>query len=94
MRLGPLFLSLMLLLAAPLAAQESKPTLDAGGDHIVAGPAQDVDIITPHITDSHHLELPHFLGGEIELPRWAPFHVGGLEVDMSPTKHVVMLLIV
>ena len=94
MRLGSLFLALMLLLAAPLAAQESKPTLDAAGDHIVAGPAQDVDIITPHITDSHHLELPPFLGGEVELPRWAPFHIGGLEVDMSPTKHVVMLLIV
>jgi len=92
MRLGSLLLSLMLLLAAPLAAQRSKPTLDAGGDHITAGPAQDVDIITPHITDAHHLELPYF--GEVELPRWTPIQIGGLEVDMSPTKHVVMLLVV
>ena len=92
MRLGSILLSLMLLLAAPLAAQGSKPPLDAAGDHVVAGPAQDVDIITPHITDSHVIELPG--GREWNLPRWKPFHIGGLEVDMSPTKHVVMLLIV
>ena len=33
---------------------------------------EDADIITPHITDSHHLEIP---------------------LDLSPTKHVVMLLL-
>lgn len=55
------------------------------------------DIITPHITDSHCLDVPSlkFWGPphEIELPRWAPVHVGRLEVDLSPTKHVVMLLL-
>jgi F-type H+-transporting ATPase subunit a len=50
-----------------------------------------VDIITPHITDSHQLEVPFY--GEYELPRWAPVHVGGLAVDLSPTKLVVMLLL-
>src|SRR6185503_11472004 len=30
---------------------------------------------------------------EHELPRWAPIHIGSLELDMSPTKHVVMLII-
>jgi F-type H+-transporting ATPase subunit a len=90
-RLGSLALSLMLLLAAPLAAQESKPTFGPRGDHIVAGPAETVDIITPHITDAHHLELPFV--GEVELPRWAPVQVGSVAVDLSPTKHVVMLLL-
>jgi F-type H+-transporting ATPase subunit a len=55
------------------------------------------DIITPHITDSHCLDVPalKFWGPphEIELPRWAPIHVGGVEIDLSPTKHVVMLLL-
>jgi F-type H+-transporting ATPase subunit a len=56
------------------------------------------DIITPHITDSHCLEVPSFPNfwappREIELPRWAPIHIGGIELDMSPTKHVVMLLL-
>ena len=54
------------------------------------------DIITPHITDSHHLELPCFKPGfacEVELPQWAPIHVGPLTLDLSLTKHVVMLLI-
>jgi F-type H+-transporting ATPase subunit a len=91
MRLSALFLSLMLLLAAPLAAQESKSTFGAAGDHLRGSEKKNVDMITPHITDSHHLELP-FLG-EYELPRWKPIHIGGLEVDLSPTKHVVFLLL-
>jgi len=56
-----------------------------------------VDIITPHITDAHALDLPagfgHGLVQEIELPHWAPIHIGPLELDLSPTKHVVMLLL-
>lgn len=54
------------------------------------------DIITPHITDSHHLEYPCFKAGfacELQLPQWAPIHIGPLTIDMSPTKHVVMMLI-
>jgi F-type H+-transporting ATPase subunit a len=91
MRLSALFLSLMLLLAAPLAAQESKSTFGPAGDHLRGPEKKSVDMITPHITDSHHLDLP-FLG-EYELPRWKPVHIGGLEVDLSPTKHVVFLLL-
>ena len=54
-----------------------------------------VDIITPHITDSRHLEYPTFSApfyGEVELPVWEPVHIGGYAVDMSPTKHVVFML--
>jgi F-type H+-transporting ATPase subunit a len=91
MRFGSLLLSALLLLAMPLAAQEKKSTFGPIGDHVVAGPAKNVDIITPHITDSHELELPFV--GEVQLPRWTPVHVGGLEIDLSPTKHVIMLLL-
>ena len=54
------------------------------------------DIIMPHITDSHHIEIPWVNAAwvrEIDLPRWTPLHIGGLTVDLSPTKHVVMLLL-
>ena len=58
--------------------------------------AEKQDFITPHITDSHHLEYPCFKSGwvcEYELPHWDPIHIGNFSIDMSPTKHVVMLLI-
>jgi F-type H+-transporting ATPase subunit a len=58
--------------------------------------AESQDIITPHITDSHFLEYPCFKSGwacELELPRWHPINILGYNVDISPTKHVVMLLI-
>ena len=61
--------------------------------------ADSKDFITPHITDSHHLEFPCFPDGwapqacAYELPHWAPIHIGPLTLDISPTKHVVMLFI-
>jgi F-type H+-transporting ATPase subunit a len=66
-----------------------------------------VDIITPHIIDSYAIEIPwfnaefakewcisgkHGANGEC-LPLWAPVHIGGLEVNLSPTKHVVFMLL-
>jgi F-type H+-transporting ATPase subunit a len=83
------------------AAQEHSP---AAGEQ-AAVPA-DVDIITPHITDSYELELPYWkppfathvcLGRHIGEhgcgPLWDPVHIGGLELQLSPTKHVVMLIL-
>lgn len=90
--------------AAPLAAQhDAAPRSGAVGaaiDRSLQGdPAghgeSGGDIIMPHITDSHHLELPFVPCGrltcEVELPHFAPLTIGGLTVDLSPTKHVVML---
>jgi F-type H+-transporting ATPase subunit a len=66
-----------------------------------------VDYITPHITDSYEIELPafnkkfayewcisgkHAPDGEC-LPLWEPVHIGGVEVNFSPTKHVVFMLL-
>ena len=59
--------------------------------------AAEVDIITPHITDANEIEVPWptwpTLHKVVHLPRWEPFHVAGIEIDMSPTKHVVWMLI-
>jgi F-type H+-transporting ATPase subunit a len=55
-----------------------------------------LDIITPHISDSHAIDYPCLKTGwvcEKELPRWDPIHIGRLTLDISPTKHVVMLWI-
>jgi F-type H+-transporting ATPase subunit a len=61
--------------------------------------AEDVDIITPHITDAHEIEIPWptwpTMHKVVHLPRWEPFLLPGthIEVDMSPTKHVIWMLI-
>ena len=58
--------------------------------------ADQKDFITPHITDSHTLDYPCLHTGfvcEYELPRWSPIHIGGLTIDISPTRLVVMLWI-
>jgi F-type H+-transporting ATPase subunit a len=58
--------------------------------------ADQQDFITPHITDSHTLDYPCLHQGfvcEYELPRWDPIHIGRFALDMSPTRHVVMLWI-
>ena len=94
MRLGSILLSLMLVLsalAAPLAAQDSTRTFGPLGDHLAQSSSKKVDIITPHITDAHEVELPG--GYEWHLPRWTPVQIGGLTVDFSPTKHVIFLLL-
>ena len=70
--------------SAPQAAESHTPAQ-----------GQSVDFITPHITDSHHLEIPwpnSHLAMEIPLPHFPPVNIGGVEVDFSPTKHVVFML--
>lgn len=75
----------LVLLAAPLRAEEPQH-------------AEKVDIITPHVTDGDHMEIPWILPPffkEIHLPKYEAlqFHVGDTMVDLSPTKHVYFLLI-
>ena len=94
------------VLAAPVAAQDHGGTpaaaqaAEASGLPAQAGaqrPNEPVDIITPHITDAHELELPGpppTFVTHVHLPQWAPVQVPGLGlVDFSPTKHVVFMLI-
>jgi F-type H+-transporting ATPase subunit a len=87
--------------AAPAAAPQEHATPAA--EH--ATPAE-VDIITPHITDGYDIEIPywkppfakHFCLGRQNAdhtcgPLWDPVHIGALELQLSPTKHVLMLVI-
>src|SRR3954453_3323268 len=46
--------------------------------------------IPHHIANSNEVETPF---GVWHLPRWEPIHVGGLTLDMSPTKHLVYMLL-
>ena len=89
-----LLLLALLIAATPLRAQDASHGTAAATGCPKHDPS---DIITPHITDSHCLEVPGFPKfwevHEVELPRWAPIHIGSVEIDMSPTKHVVMLLL-
>ena len=82
------------------------PTLALAQEHAAPPAGAQVDIITPHITDSYELEVPwfnshfakevcigrHMPNGECG-PLWDPIHIGALEVNLSPTKHVVFLLL-
>ena len=65
-------------------------------DQIAQQGAAQIDFITPHITDAHTLDYPCLHTGfvcEYALPRWDPIHIGRFAIDISPTRHVVMLLI-
>lgn len=93
------WLTLVVLLATSgsggVAAQEEHGrTVDAARDAVAPGSRQEaaenqIDIIH-HIGNSHELELPFI--GIVQLPRWEPLHIGGLTIDLSPTKHLVFML--
>jgi len=42
-----------------------------------------------HVYDAHEIDLPFI--GVVELPHFAPVHIGGLTIDFSLTKHVIFL---
>lgn len=59
-----------------------------------AAATEQKDYIMPHVLNGRELAIPSFGHGlerEIELPSWAPIHIGSVTLDLSPTKHVVML---
>ncbi|MEP6730812.1 MAG: F0F1 ATP synthase subunit A [bacterium] len=97
MKTRSLFLALVIA-GSRLGAQAPAPPASTPVVATHAGPCEEYppgDIVTPHITDSHCLEYPgipkFWEPHEYPLPRWTPIHVGGIEIDLSPTRHVVML---
>jgi F-type H+-transporting ATPase subunit a len=57
-------------------------------------PGKEFDIgemIFHHTGDAHELDFAPF--GTIHLPEFAPIHLGPVTVDLSPTKHVVFLVL-
>ncbi len=77
-RLGRTIVTMAMLgVAAPIAR--------AGAQEHGPGASAQIDI-------AHHLGNSHeFLG--VELPRFAPVHIGGVTIDFSPTKHLVFMLV-
>jgi F-type H+-transporting ATPase subunit a len=55
------------------------------------GPFSIADMVFHHTGDAHELDFSPFF--TIHLPQWEPFHLGPLVVDLSPTKHVVFLVL-
>ena len=67
----------------------------AGEEHVAGAAEGKLDIIG-HLLDHHYLEVPyfnahHFFDGKIDLPHFAPFELYGIPIDMSITRHVVMM---
>ncbi len=84
--------SAILTSAGTLAAKVGKAVSDtAAAASAHAANASSGNWVIEHVTDSHTLDFLPF--GEIHLPRFAPIHLGGLTIDMSLTKHVVMMWI-
>jgi F-type H+-transporting ATPase subunit a len=81
--------------AAPPAAVQA-PRQSPAIDHALGQEAKKIDIILPHISDSDEIDLPwlNVQGYRVwHLPHWAPLMIGGHALDLSPTKHVVMMLL-
>ena len=91
---APLLALVGLLISAAPAVAQQYPT--CWGAPATTSEAPAGDIILPHITDSHELDLPYWRSPFVctkALPRWTPVRIGPLTIDMSPTKHVVWLAI-
>jgi F-type H+-transporting ATPase subunit a len=84
-------------LARSAAMQATPPARHAPEeDQAMSEGAKKVDIILPHISDSDELDIPWIGSGwyrVVHLPHWAPIQIGSFSLDISPTKHVVMMLI-
>ena len=94
--------------AVPAAGQEAQHS-PPPGDSVVAAEVRESlhgaevpesgghkDMIMPHIVDSHEIEIPWpnaALAKHVHLPQWKPIHIAGVPIDLSPTKHVVMMLV-
>lgn len=49
------------------------------------------ETLSHHILNSTEIELPFI--DPIHLPHWDPIQIGGMALDMSPTKHSVLLVL-
>ena len=79
---------------APAAPPVERPAVrSAQGEHVQS--EREVDIMG-HLANAHYVEVPCFsrrLACEVELPHWRPIEIGGLHIDLSPTKHAVYLVL-
>jgi F-type H+-transporting ATPase subunit a len=76
--------------AAPIQKEAFK---SAQGEHRAS--EREVDVME-HLSNSHMIEIPWFnerYTKEIVLPRFPPIHIGSVEIDLSPTKHSVYVVL-
>ena len=84
------------VLVAPPGSAETLPQAAANAEAQAQTAEKPYDIITPHITDGSHMELPYWkppFYKEVHLPHFHPIPLGPVTLDLSPTKHVVFLLL-
>lgn len=67
-------------------AKAAGTTAEHGGNVDIGG------TILHHITNSNQIELPFI--GPVTLPHFSDIHIAGLTINLSPTKHVVMMWLV
>ncbi|WP_420447024.1 F0F1 ATP synthase subunit A [Candidatus Palauibacter sp.] len=72
---------------AAAAAQEHHGEAAAAGEH---AEEWGTEVMMHHVVDSNIWEFGPF--GEVHLPEIPSFNIGGLEVDLSITKHVLFLM--
>ncbi len=73
----------------PSSAEVGRQAVDP---HKTAAEASQNKInITHHIGNAHEIELP--FGAVWHLPRFTPLHFGAVEVDLSPTRHFVFMVL-
>ncbi|MCU0452487.1 MAG: F0F1 ATP synthase subunit A [Bacteroidetes bacterium] len=71
----------------PNSAADTLQTAAHGGGH---GEGFDFAHLLDHMKDGRYVEVP---GGHVDLPQFPPVTIGGITLDLSPTKHVVFLLL-
>lgn len=49
------------------------------------------EMLSHHILNSNEMEFPFI--GAVHLPEFAPVQVAGMAIDLSPSKHVVLMLL-
>ena len=79
--------------AAQVAPIQKEAFKSAQGEHTAR--EREVDVME-HLANSHVIEIPWFnerYTHEIELPRFPPIRIGPVELDLSPTKHSVFVVL-
>ncbi len=73
------------------AARHGAEVVQHGVGQAAEGGVPDIGgMLMHHLADARVIELP---GWTWELPHWEPIHLGALTIDLSPTKHVVFMVL-
>jgi F-type H+-transporting ATPase subunit a len=72
--------------------------IQGGGSPPAGGGAEEAPdlqgMLMHHLLDGREIEFTVLgRGYVVHLPQWEPIHIGALSIDLSPTKHVVFLVL-